>query len=134
MRIKFLVDHKVQQSDGKGPSYEKGRTYEFTGFSPETYAAKYVRVGIAEEVKEDARAVDAHRASEAAAAAEAARREAAEAAKLKARGAVVIPEKYADLGWKKLRPLATQLTDETVHSQADAIQAIEAELARRAAG
>ena len=58
MRIRFLTDHRVQQGDGNGPFYEKGKIYDFTGFSPETYAAKYIRVGLAEEVAPPARAVE----------------------------------------------------------------------------
>jgi hypothetical protein len=46
-RLLFTKSHKVQQHDGKGPLYEAGKVYEFNGFSAETYAAKYKRLGLA---------------------------------------------------------------------------------------
>jgi hypothetical protein len=85
-------------------------------------------------VKTDARAVDVQRADETAATAEAAQRKAEEAAKLKARGAIRIPNDYASMKWDKLRALASELADEPVRSRDDALAAIGAELARRSAG
>jgi hypothetical protein len=46
-RLLFTKTHKVQQFDGKGPLYEAGKVYDFEGFSAETYAAKYKRLGYA---------------------------------------------------------------------------------------
>lgn len=56
----------------------------------------------------------------------------AKAAALAARGAVVIPDEMPTK-LDELRELAVQLTDEPVKSKDDALKAIEAEKARRAA-
>ena len=50
----FTKSHKVQQFDGNGPLYEAGKVYEFNGFSAETYAAKYKRLGLAVDAPETA--------------------------------------------------------------------------------
>ncbi len=53
-------------------------------------------------------------------------------ARLDARGAVVIPDELPTK-FDELRELAVQLTDEPIKSKDDALKAIEAEKARRAA-
>lgn len=46
-RLLFTKRHVVKQGDGNGPVYEAGQVYEFEGFSAETYATKYKRLGYA---------------------------------------------------------------------------------------
>ncbi len=48
MKIKFIKSYAVQ-GDAEGlPVYKAGEVYEFLGFAPESYAHKYVRLGLAE--------------------------------------------------------------------------------------
>jgi hypothetical protein len=49
MWITFTQRHKVMQGDGNGPLYEAGKSYEFKGPIPETYARKYIARGYAVE-------------------------------------------------------------------------------------
>lgn len=46
---------------------------------------------------------------------------------------VEIPEDWSDLSWPELRSLASKITTDPVTNKANAIEAIEAELARRGA-
>ena len=48
------------------------------------------------------------------------------------RAAVAIPEDWRDLSWPQIRSLAAQFASEPVLNKADAVAAVEAELARRA--
>lgn len=132
IRIKFDVDHKPKQGDGKGPEYRKGQSYDFSGFTAETYAKKYVRLGYAHEIGVTASTVDAAKASQAELELAEAQRKSEEAAKLAERSAVHIPDDLDGLSWNELRGLAAKLTDETVHGKRDALAAIEAERGRRA--
>jgi parvulin-like peptidyl-prolyl isomerase len=59
MKIKFLRSYQPKQGDGQGPKYTAGQVVNFKGPVEETYAAKYVRLGLAEEFDETAaRAAD----------------------------------------------------------------------------
>lgn len=49
------------------------------------------------------------------------------------RAAVAIPEDWQKLPWDALKSLAAKLTDDPVKTKVDAVAAIEAEVARRAA-
>lgn len=132
IKIKFDVTHKVQQGDGKGPVYEKDKTYEFSGLAAESYARKYILRGYAHEVKVAPATLDRARADEAERGRAEAERVAAEAAKLAERGAVALPDDVEALAWPELRALAAKLTDDTVHNKHEALAAIEAERGRRA--
>lgn len=132
IRVKFDTAHKVQQHDGNGPLYEKGKTYSFSGFTAETYARKYIARGYGHQVNEDDATLSAARAEEADRDLAEATRKAEEAAKFAERSAVDIPDNIDGLSWPALRALATKLTDETIHGKADALAAIQAERGRRA--
>lgn len=50
-KIEFVVDHKVQQHDGKGPEYKAGQVYDLHI----SYAEKYKRLGYAVDHVEKAK-------------------------------------------------------------------------------
>lgn len=54
------------------------------------------------------------------------------AAVLEVRRSVEIGEKWRELNWPQLLSLAASVSDSTVHNKAEAVAAVEAELARRA--
>jgi hypothetical protein len=132
IKIKFNTDHKVRQGDGKGPLYQAGKAYEFSGFSAESYARKYIARGYATEIGVPAATVDSARADQAERELQEAERRAQEAAKLAERSSVDIPEDFQSLPWSDLRALASKCTDDAVHNKAEAIAAITAEKGRRA--
>lgn len=132
MKIKFDRTHRVTQGDGKGPVYEAGKTYEFSGIVGEGYGRKYVARGLAHEVSEKQTTIDMARSEQADRNLADAERRAQEAAKLAERGQVEIPDNVDDLPWSELRALASKLTDETIHNKAEALSAITAERGRRA--
>ena len=42
-----------------------------------------------------------------------------------------IPDDWQDLGWGKMKALATRFSDVPVHNRGDAVKVIEAEIVRR---
>lgn len=122
MKIRFVQSHAVKQGDGKGPKYEKDQVVDFKGAVEETYARKYIRLGLA--VEEDGRSTRAAATTKS---------DDGDAAKLAERSAVLIPDEFAKLQYAELQALAEKLTDRKVNGKNDAIAVIEAELKRRAA-
>ncbi len=47
MKIRFKVHHRPRGDAADIPSYKAGETYTFEGISAESYANKYVRLGLA---------------------------------------------------------------------------------------
>lgn len=58
MKIQFTKGYKVRQGDGKGPEYAPGDVVDFKGPVEETYAHKYIRIGVAVEYAEVKKADD----------------------------------------------------------------------------
>jgi hypothetical protein len=52
MKIKFVQGYVVKGDAPDLPSYKEGEVYEFVGFTPESYANKYIRLGYAVEHKD----------------------------------------------------------------------------------
>lgn len=127
MKITFITDHKVQQHDGKGPFYRAGESYDLHI----SYAEKYKNRGLA--VDFDAKAERERRQQQEKADAErkAADDAAALAAKIEARGKILIPTDLTILDFPALRDLAQSVSDQAIKSKDDALKAIEAEKVRR---
>lgn len=120
-KITFLVDHTPKGQAPDRPTYKAGETHDLE----QSYADKYVLRGLAKPFDPKAERERKDR--------EAAERKAHDdAAKLAARAAVVIPDNLP-FEFAALRDLAQSLTDDVVKSRDDAMKAIEAEKARRAA-
>jgi hypothetical protein len=54
MKIKFLTGFKPKGDAESIPSYEAGKTYDFSGFVGQGYARKYIERGLAVEVVAEA--------------------------------------------------------------------------------
>lgn len=117
MKIEFVVDHKVQQHDGKGPEYKKGQVYDLE----RSYAEKYKRLKYAVDAVEGARPGEL----------------ALEPLNPKATnidpplGSVEIPLNWREMGWPELKSLAARLTPDAVKDKKGAVAAVEAEILRR---
>lgn len=118
-KITFILDHTPKGQSPDIPTYKAGQTYDLEA----SYAEKYVRLGYARSF--DPKAERERKEREAAE-----QRAAAEAAKIAARAAVVIPAELP-FEFAALRDLAQQLSDDAIKSREDAVKAIEAEKARR---
>lgn len=127
MKITFTTDHKVQQHDGNGPHYKAGETYDLH-FS---YAEKYKNRGLAVDFDGKAERARKQQQDQADVDRKAADDAAALAAKLDARGKIIIPDDLSGLDFSSLRDLAQSVSDQTIKSKDDALKAIEAEKVRR---
>lgn len=127
MRIRFVKPYGKKEGQGAGPHYAVGQEYDFKGQTPEGYARSYIARGVAVEVDEAA----ARRA----AADDRARQETERKQRLATeRAAIVIPEKYAEMSFADLQPIAAKLTEGPIKGKQDAVAAIDAEVKRRAGG
>jgi hypothetical protein len=133
MKLRF-----IQRALGR-PEYQVGKIYDFNGQVEEGYAAKYIDRGWAVEVgggkKQDAPAdaggdVKDNKTDEGG-------KDPSEGGDGQAdtidRGTINIPEGWADLPAADLRTLADSVADAPTKNKAEAVAAIEAEIARRAA-
>lgn len=133
MKLKFDRGYTPPGDARDRPTYEAGKTYDFSGAVALTYAKKYIERGLAHEVgAPDVATVEQARSDQAQLNLQEAERNAEEAAKLAARSAVDIPDDIDRLHWRDLQKLASQLTDDPVRSKEDAVAAINAERGRRA--
>ena len=122
MKIKFVEQHIIRgQTRAEDVTYEKDQVVDFKGRVDETYARAYIERGHAVEHDEAAERARAKAESEAAKA----------AAKLEARGKIVIPDNLLTLADGDIIKLGQSLSDDQVKTKDDALKAIETEKARR---
>ena len=124
MKIKFVEQHIIRgQTRAEDEIFEKDQVVDFKGKVDETYARAYIERGYAVEYDEAAEKARAKADAEAA----------KNAAKMEARGKVMIPADLSTVADADLIKLAQPLGDDPVKTKDDALKAIEAEMGRRAA-
>lgn len=132
MKLRFL-----QKAPGR-PEYQVGKIYDFDGPVAKTYADKYISREWAVEVvggkKPDAADTgDGGPTAPADNGGNSGPGDAGGPSNQVDRGAITIAEGWADLPAADLRALADSVADAPTKNKAEAVAAIEAELARRAA-
>ncbi|RVD44202.1 hypothetical protein EN742_02945 [Mesorhizobium sp. M4A.F.Ca.ET.020.02.1.1] len=125
MKLRF-----IKKAPGR-PEYQVGKIYDFDGPVAKTYADKYIEREWAVEVGKKQAAATVENADVGGQAKQASDDDAGD--QTVDRSNIEIPDNWNELPASDLRTLADSLSDTPTRNKAEAIAAIETELARRAA-